>query len=60
MAVTKQIEIPDGCENTLDHALMHLNSAYKSIEGKDWAQALHDIGLAEAIVKNVREMLNND
>lgn len=51
----KLIELPgSGCTNTLGHALVHLKSARAAIEDKE--QVLHDIGVAEAVIKNVQEM----
>ena len=48
------IKLPDECSNTLEHVLVHLNSAYDS-SVLDPDQVKYDIGIAEGIIKNIME-----
>lgn len=50
------LKLPKECSNTFDHALTHINSAYTSALNHDNAQVLHDIGIAEGIIKNLKEI----
>jgi hypothetical protein len=49
-------EIPEECENTVEHALVHIKDLKENLEGADWDQALHNIALIKAFTENMQEI----
>jgi len=52
------IELPDECENTTEHLIIHIKSAKRALKDRDHDQFLHDIEMAQAIADNLLELEN--
>lgn len=47
------VPLPEGCVPTVEHALIHLNSAVEAAKDGDLDQLLHDLYIAHAVIGNV-------
>ena len=46
-------ELPEGCYNTFEHALVHINSTLEFPNDTD--QVLHDLYIVKDILENMKE-----
>ena len=46
-------QLPDECATTLDHALVHLNSAIEATQFGDDDQVAHDANMASLVLRHI-------